>query len=96
MSTPHRTFKQRMLDPRNRRSKNIEDRRMFTSPLDSVGYPRDGATPDLTQPVNSNRSRIVGSNATGRDRMIAAAAVKDWLPEKPKQKYKFSKPSKVK
>lgn len=50
-----KSFRERMLDPRNRRSTHIEDRRSLVtgiSPLDSAGYPANkNKSPNLNESV---------------------------------------------
>lgn len=54
----HKTFRERILDSRNRRSTNIEDRsrNQSVSPFDSAGYPPFDSSgmmpePDLNKPI---------------------------------------------
>lgn len=105
MSTPRHRLRERWLDPRNRRSTNIEDRRAskdpsIPSPVDSAGYPFGhhitGDKPDISNPVPHGAPAFDNQNILAANR-ARIARMPEYAPERPpRRKVKFPNPSKPK
>lgn len=92
-----------MLDPRNRRSTHIEDRRgndpSFPAEIDSAGYPFGhnitGEKPDINNPVPHGAPAFENQVVMAANR-ARLARMEEYSPERPRPKVRYPSPSKPK